>query len=239
VGCIEWVAHTATSICVGCNIGICGQRALVCSLRRFRSRGLEDWLLPLVVLISVGGIGPVRSTAAAKHVSDSCDALTNRSLSASLSPSDARRRIRRPAAAAKSPGSSPDTDSLPRTICVWVTRSAPVTSNSTAPTSRVPPEDSRFHARRYAPSAGTSPASTRRSLGLDATSRRKAVSRYRSGGVDHLKTGSSVNSPSGCRCKKGRARLLGGEFEIHSEPGKGTRIEVWVPLRLNADQVKS
>ena len=38
---------------------------------------------------------------------------------------------------------------------------------------------------------------------------------------------------------QGRARLLGGEFEIHSEPGKGTRIEVWVPLLLDTDQVKS
>ena len=127
-----------------------------------------------------------------------------RSLSVRLSPSDARRRIRRPATAARSPGSSPDTDSLPRTICVWITRSGPVTSNSTAPTSRVLPEDSRFHARSFAPSAGTSPASTRRSLGLDATSRRKAVSRYQSWGVDHLQTGSSVNSPSGCRCKTRR-----------------------------------
>jgi signal transduction histidine kinase len=27
-----------------------------------------------------------------------------------------------------------------------------------------------------------------------------------------------------------RARLLGGHFEIQSEPGKGTRIEVSVPL---------
>ena len=35
-----------------------------------------------------------------------------------------------------------------------------------------------------------------------------------------------------------RARLLGGEFEIHSEPGKGTRVEVWVPLLLDADHVK-
>jgi signal transduction histidine kinase len=29
---------------------------------------------------------------------------------------------------------------------------------------------------------------------------------------------------------QGRARLLGGDFEIQSKPGKGTRIEAWVPL---------
>jgi signal transduction histidine kinase len=29
---------------------------------------------------------------------------------------------------------------------------------------------------------------------------------------------------------RGRARLLGGDFEIHSKPGRGTRIEAWVPL---------
>ena len=29
---------------------------------------------------------------------------------------------------------------------------------------------------------------------------------------------------------RGRARVLGGEFEIHSKPGKGTRIDVWVPF---------
>jgi signal transduction histidine kinase len=34
---------------------------------------------------------------------------------------------------------------------------------------------------------------------------------------------------------QGRARLLGGEFEIHSTPGKGTRIEAWVPLQPVAD----
>jgi signal transduction histidine kinase/ABC-type uncharacterized transport system substrate-binding protein len=34
---------------------------------------------------------------------------------------------------------------------------------------------------------------------------------------------------------QGRARLLGGEFEIHSKPGEGTRIEVWVPLQPVAD----
>jgi len=28
-----------------------------------------------------------------------------------------------------------------------------------------------------------------------------------------------------------RARLVGGQFEIHSEPGEGTRIDVSVPLQ--------
>ena len=125
-------------------------------------------------------------------------------LNARLSPSDARRCISRPAAAAKSPGNSPDTDSLPRTTCVWITWSVPVSSNSTAPTSRVPPDDSRFHARRFAANVVTSPASTRRTLGLDATSRRKAVSRYRSGVVDQCQTGSSINSPFGYRCETRR-----------------------------------
>ena len=34
---------------------------------------------------------------------------------------------------------------------------------------------------------------------------------------------------------QGRARLLGGEFGIHSKPGEGTRIEVWVPLEPVTD----
>jgi signal transduction histidine kinase len=34
---------------------------------------------------------------------------------------------------------------------------------------------------------------------------------------------------------QGRARLLGGEFEIHSKPGEGTQIEAWVPLQPIAD----
>jgi signal transduction histidine kinase len=38
---------------------------------------------------------------------------------------------------------------------------------------------------------------------------------------------------------QGRARLLGGEFEIHSKPGEGTRIEAWVPLQPVADQVNA
>ena len=37
---------------------------------------------------------------------------------------------------------------------------------------------------------------------------------------------------------QGRARLLGGDFEIHSKPGQGTRIEAWVPLEPVADQLK-
>ena len=36
---------------------------------------------------------------------------------------------------------------------------------------------------------------------------------------------------------QGRARLLGGEFEIHSTTGKGTRIEAWVPLEPVADRL--
>ena len=36
---------------------------------------------------------------------------------------------------------------------------------------------------------------------------------------------------------QGRARLLGGDFEIHSKLGKGTRIEAWVPLEPVADQL--
>jgi signal transduction histidine kinase len=34
---------------------------------------------------------------------------------------------------------------------------------------------------------------------------------------------------------QGRARLLGGQFEIHSKPGEGTQIEAWVPLQPVAD----
>ncbi len=35
----------------------------------------------------------------------------------------------------------------------------------------------------------------------------------------------------GIRSMGERARLVGGLFEIHSEPGKGTRIDVYVPLQ--------
>jgi signal transduction histidine kinase len=35
----------------------------------------------------------------------------------------------------------------------------------------------------------------------------------------------------GIRSMGERARLVGGQFEIHSEPGKGTRIDVCVPLQ--------
>ena len=35
----------------------------------------------------------------------------------------------------------------------------------------------------------------------------------------------------GIRSMEERADLLGGRFEIHSKPGKGTRIEAWVPLQ--------
>jgi signal transduction histidine kinase len=36
----------------------------------------------------------------------------------------------------------------------------------------------------------------------------------------------------GVRSMGERARLLGGRFEIHSEPGKGTKIDAWVPIQL-------
>jgi signal transduction histidine kinase len=35
----------------------------------------------------------------------------------------------------------------------------------------------------------------------------------------------------GIRSMGERARLVGGQFEIHSEPGEGTRIDVSVPLQ--------
>jgi signal transduction histidine kinase len=38
---------------------------------------------------------------------------------------------------------------------------------------------------------------------------------------------------------QGRARLLGGQFEIHSKPGEGTRIEAWVPLQPVADPLNA
>ena len=44
------------------------------------------------------------------------------------------------------------------------------------------------------------------------------------------------NPGLGILSMQGRARLLGGEFDIHSKRGEGTRIEVWVPLQPVADQ---
>jgi signal transduction histidine kinase len=35
----------------------------------------------------------------------------------------------------------------------------------------------------------------------------------------------------GIRSMGERARLVGGQFDIHSEPGRGTRIDVWVPIQ--------
>jgi signal transduction histidine kinase len=39
----------------------------------------------------------------------------------------------------------------------------------------------------------------------------------------------------GIRSMEERAYLLGGRFEIHSAPGKGTRIEAWVPLQPKSE----
>jgi signal transduction histidine kinase len=38
----------------------------------------------------------------------------------------------------------------------------------------------------------------------------------------------------GVRSMQERARLLGGQFKIHSQPGKGTKVEAWVPLPQRA-----
>ena len=62
---------------------------------------------------------------------------------------------------------------------------SPLFERLSAPTSRVPPADSTYQARSVAANVGALAASTTRSPGLDATSRRSAVSRYRSGADDH------------------------------------------------------
>lgn len=40
----------------------------------------------------------------------------------------------------------------------------------------------------------------------------------------------------GIRSMEERVYLVGGRFEIHSKPGKGTRIEACVPLQLRSEQ---
>jgi signal transduction histidine kinase len=40
----------------------------------------------------------------------------------------------------------------------------------------------------------------------------------------------------GVRSMEERANLLGGRFEIHSKPGKGTRIEAWVPFEPESER---
>ena len=54
----------------------------------------------------------------------------------------------------------------------------------------------------------------------------------------HRNVSQRVEKPGlGILSMQGRARLLGGEFEIHSKSGEGTRIEAWVPLQPVADQL--
>lgn len=43
----------------------------------------------------------------------------------------------------------------------------------------------------------------------------------------------------GIASMQGRVRLLQGEFEIHSKPGKGTRVEAWVPLQPKTVHLES
>jgi signal transduction histidine kinase len=40
----------------------------------------------------------------------------------------------------------------------------------------------------------------------------------------------------GIRSMKERVYLVGGRFEIHSKPGKGTRIEASVPLQPSSER---
>ena len=40
----------------------------------------------------------------------------------------------------------------------------------------------------------------------------------------------------GIRSMEERAYSLGGRFEVHSAPGKGTRIEAWVPLNPKSER---
>ena len=47
------------------------------------------------------------------------------------------------------------------------------------------------------------------------------------------------NGGLGIRSMEQRARLLGGEFEIHSELGKGTTLKAWVPLEPIASHATS
>ena len=47
------------------------------------------------------------------------------------------------------------------------------------------------------------------------------------------------NSGLGIRSMQERVRLFKGHFEIHSEPGRGTKIEAWVPLQPLRDPVST
>src|SRR5215469_324388 len=47
------------------------------------------------------------------------------------------------------------------------------------------------------------------------------------------------NAGLGIGSMQGRARLLGGQFEIQSESGKGTRTEVWVPIEPQTEPMKN
>jgi signal transduction histidine kinase len=50
------------------------------------------------------------------------------------------------------------------------------------------------------------------------------------GGVGFDMTERSNRTGLGIRSMQERLRLLGGKVEIRSWPGKGTKVEVWVPL---------
>ena len=60
MGSIARDARAAAYFCVGRNFRFHFQRALVCSLWLY-PKGPKDWLFPLVVVVSFGGIGAVRA----------------------------------------------------------------------------------------------------------------------------------------------------------------------------------
>ena len=158
----------------GGTLSLCGARSVPCNRRgasrfktRFQARGhARPWL-------------PSRY-AAYRTVPDPSKAgagVSPAGRGTRATPSRARRRKSRPAATARSPGRSADTASLSCTTCVSITWSVRVKRNSTAPTSRVPPADSRCQTSSVVASVGTPATSTSWSTGFDVSSRRSAVSR--------------------------------------------------------------
>jgi len=72
---------------------------------------------------------------------------------------------------------------------------------------------------------------TKAQVGLQKMGNKLLVT-VRDQGVGFDPKGMSGKAGLGIRSMQERVRLLGGRFEIHSAPGKGTSIEAWVPLEM-------